>query len=253
MYDIYLKIGPAGVALILLSVVSLYLVLKNVTLLTLISRDFHKRFALIESGDKSYSTELHNPGNPLSGIIAEVVETHATHSNDIRAEVAYLFHKNFARINRDITWLKLISVISPLLGLLGTMLGMIAVFRELAAGTGAANAAMLANGLWEALITTIMGLTVAVPTLVAYYFLSLRMKGFHIEAIEHSYRAMVLFSRNCPHAEQIRQAKEPKNAPQKAFTSPVAASAKSVAATAEGAARLLSSREMQRPAHASEA
>lgn len=250
MYEVYAKIGPAGAVLVLLSVASLYLALKNLTLLALISRDFRKRFALIESGEKPYSSELHNPGNPLSGIIAEVVETHATHSNDIRAEVAYLFHRNFARINRDITWLKLISVISPLLGLLGTMLGMIAVFQELAAGTGAGNAAVLANGIWEALITTIMGLTVAVPTLVAYYFLSLRMRGFHIEAIEHSYRAMDLFSRNCPHAERIRLTKEAPSHRQAPLQPEMAVSARS---DRSPGGRLMPSSELAMNARTSEA
>ncbi len=207
MLVIYQKIGPAGLVLLILSFMALYFSIKNIVLLSIIYRDFRKRFAKIESGEEPYSKELHNPGNPLIGLITEVVETHATHSNDIRAEVAYLFHRNFEQVNRDITWLKLISVIAPLLGLLGTMLGMIAVFQELAAGTGGANAATLANGIWEALITTIMGLTVAVPTLIAFYFLSLKMKGFHIEAIEHSYRAVDLFLRNCPHADEIRAAK----------------------------------------------
>ena len=205
----YAKIGPAGVVLLLLSVASMYLALKNLSLMTLINRDFRKRFALIESGQKPYSDELHSPGNPLIGIIADVVETHATHSNDIRAEVAYLFHRNFERINRDITWLKLIAVISPLLGLMGTMLGMVSVFRELGGGAGGANAAMLANGIWEALLTTIMGLSIAVPTLVTFYWLSLKMKGFHIEAIEHSYRAVERFQRNCPHAADLRARAEP--------------------------------------------
>ena len=207
LLDVYRKIGPAGLALVVLSFASVYFALKNLTLMTLINRDFRKRFALIESGAKPYSEELHNPGNPLIGIIAEVVEAHATHSNDIRAEVAYLFHRNFERINRDITWLKLISVIAPLLGLLGTMLGMIAVFRELGGGpAGGANPAVLANGIWEALITTIMGLCIAIPTLVTFYCLSLKMKGFHIEAIEHSYRAVERFRNHCPHATTLQGA-----------------------------------------------
>ena len=47
MYEVYAKIGPAGAVLVLLSVASLYLALKNLTLLALISRAFRKRFALI--------------------------------------------------------------------------------------------------------------------------------------------------------------------------------------------------------------
>jgi biopolymer transport protein ExbB len=206
--SLYDKIGPAGVALLFISMASVYLAVKNLALMFLINRDFRKRFAFIESGERPYSDELHKPGNPIIGIIAEVVESHATHSNDLRAEVAYLFHRNFERINRDITWLKLISVISPLMGLMGTMLGMVAVFRQLAGGAGSANAAVLANGIWEALLTTIMGLTIAIPTLIAFYWLSLKMKGFHIEAIEHSYRAVERFRRHCPHAAELQSANE---------------------------------------------
>ncbi len=206
--DMYRKIGPAGVALVFLSFAGVYLALKNLALMHLIGRDFRKRFALIESGEKPYSKELHAPDNPLIGIIAEVVGAHAMHSNDIRAEVAYLFHRNFERVNRDITWLKLISVIAPLLGLMGTMLGMVSVFRELAGGPGGANASVLAGGIWEALLTTIMGLSVAIPILVAFYCLSLKMKGFHIEAIEHSYRAVERFRRNCPLAADLPEAAE---------------------------------------------
>ncbi len=43
---------------------------------------------------------------------------------------------------------------------------------------------MLAGGIWEALITTIMGLTVAIPTLVVYYLLRLRTRALMIECIE---------------------------------------------------------------------
>jgi biopolymer transport protein ExbB len=191
---LYAKIGSAGVALIFLSLASAYLSLKNLFLVSMIGRDFHRRLALIEQGD-FYSSELRKSGNPIIGIIAEVVETRATRPDDIRSEVAYLFHRNFAHVNRDVTWLKLISVIAPLLGLLGTMFGMTTIFRQLAAGVGGANASLLADGIWVALLTTIMGMVIAIPTLVAFYWLSLKMKGLHIEAIEHSHRAVELLRR----------------------------------------------------------
>ena len=59
-----------------------------------------------------------------------------------------------------------------------------------------ANATILASGIWSALITTIMGLTVAIPTLMAYYYLMLKFRGFHIEAVEHSYRAIEVCRRH---------------------------------------------------------
>lgn len=198
--ELYRQIGPAGVVLIAVSLLAAFLALKNLFLLHFINKDFRKRFDSIEAGEKPYSAELHAPENPLIAIISQVVATHAAHSDDLRAEIAYLFHRNFSGINRDITWLKLISVASPLLGLLGTMLGMVTVFTELSGGM--ANPALLAGGIMEALNTTIMGLVVALPTLVAYYSLCLKMRGFHIEAIEHSYRAIERFKRNCPAAQK---------------------------------------------------
>lgn len=199
--EIYRQIGPAGVVLVAVSLLAAFLALKNLFLLHFINKDFRKRFESIESGDKPYSAELHTPENPLIAIISQVVATHAAHSDDLRAEIAYLFHRNFSSVNRDITWLKLISVASPLLGLLGTMLGMVKIFGELSSGM--ANQALLAGGIMEALNTTIMGLVIALPTLVAYYSLSLKMRGFHIEAIEHSYRAIERFKRNCPAAQKV--------------------------------------------------
>ena len=110
------------------------------------------------------------------------------------AEVAYLFHRNFARVTRSLCWIRLVSIVSPLLGLLGTVLGMVTVFRTIAENA-APNPAMLAAGIWEALITTIMGLCIAIPMLMFYYYLMLKFRGFHIEAVEHSYRALELCSR----------------------------------------------------------
>jgi biopolymer transport protein ExbB len=75
------------------------------------------------------------------------------------------------------------------------MFGMTTIFRELAAGAGGANTSMLADGIWVALLTTIMGMVIAIPTLAVFYWLSLKMKGFHIEAVEYSYRAVERFRR----------------------------------------------------------
>lgn len=72
----------------------------------------------------------------------------------------------FARMSSMIRILELIAMISPLLGLLGTVLGMIQSFQELELAEGAANASVLAGGIWQALLTTAAGLLVAIPAAV---------------------------------------------------------------------------------------
>lgn len=67
--------------------------------------------------------------------------------------------------------LEVISQLAPLLGLLGTVLGMIQAFRQLQAAGDRVNPAILSGGLWEALLTTAGGLAVAIVALVAFSYL----------------------------------------------------------------------------------
>lgn len=188
--DIYTLIGPAGVALIAVAVFALYIIVWQTVYMTSVWRNFRRDFLDLEKGkDRCLAGIDPKRANPLIRIIYDIVTTHGSHSDDIRAEVSYLFYRNFKRVTNGQCWLKLISVISPLLGLLGTVWGMVAVFQSMEEVTQA-NAGVLAAGIWSALITTIMGLTVAIPTLMAYYYLALKLRGFHIEAVEHSYRAL---------------------------------------------------------------
>ena len=65
-----------------------------------------------------------------------------------------------------VDFLRVIGAVSPLLGLLGTIFGVIAAFRVIAAHTGPVSPNMIAAGLWEALLTTAAGLLIALPTLL---------------------------------------------------------------------------------------
>jgi len=69
-------------------------------------------------------------------------------------------------LNRWLRVLELVALIAPLLGLLGTVLGMIQSFQELEMAEGSANASVLAGGIWQALLTTAVGLVVAIPAAI---------------------------------------------------------------------------------------
>jgi len=73
-----------------------------------------------------------------------------------------------ARLFRKIEYLSVIGNIAPMLGLLGTVIGMIFAFREVSDAQGAARAADLAKGIYLALVTTVEGLIVAIPSLAAF-------------------------------------------------------------------------------------
>lgn len=80
------------------------------------------------------------------------------------------------KMKRGLRGLSIIARISPLLGLLGTVYGMIGAFQNVAMGSGSiGKAETLASGIYEALVTTATGLTVAIPTLLVFYFLNNRV------------------------------------------------------------------------------
>lgn len=87
-----------------------------------------------------------------------------------------------ARLLRKIEYLSLIGNIAPMLGLLGTAIGMIAAFREVADTQGAANAGDLAEGIYLALVTTVEGLIIAIPSMAAFAIFRNRVDQLVAEA-----------------------------------------------------------------------
>ena len=90
---------------------------------------------------------------------------------DIEKEIDLLKNKEFKKVYSFLPSLEVISQVSPLVGLLGTVIGMIDSFNELELGGSLVDPSILAGGIWTALLTTAMGLIVAIPALVSHYFL----------------------------------------------------------------------------------
>ena len=84
---------------------------------------------------------------------------------------------------RQIEWLNLIGNISPMLGLLGTVWGMILAFQELAASGGTADPSELSDSIGIALVTTLLGLAVAIPSLAVYAIMRNRVDSLTSEAM----------------------------------------------------------------------
>jgi biopolymer transport protein ExbB len=181
--NIVQTIGPAGFALIGLAFLSLYLFLFVGVYLAWVPLRFRSFCSELRKTDLS-KTEALSENNPISRVLW-IVLAHQTPRSELQGEVQYLFQRNLGSSYVSLTLLRLISVISPLLGLLGTVLGITRVFREMSMQAVVDNAT-LAGGIWEALVTTIMGMSVAIPTLVFYYLLRLRTRSLMIECMEEA-------------------------------------------------------------------
>ena len=118
--------------------------------------------------------------SPLGQILAAGLGN-AFHGRDVMKEsiqeaASHVIHD----LERYLNTLGTIAAVAPLLGLLGTVVGMIKVFAEIMAqGTG--NASVLAGGISEALITTAAGLSVAIPSLVMHRYFVGRIDGIVVE------------------------------------------------------------------------
>jgi biopolymer transport protein ExbB len=74
-------------------------------------------------------------------------------------------------LERGIGFIRLSASVAPLLGLLGTVMGMITAFQKVAEEGYSVNPAQLADGIWTALLTTAEGFCIAIPSYLAYHFL----------------------------------------------------------------------------------
>ncbi|MEC8351463.1 MAG: MotA/TolQ/ExbB proton channel family protein, partial [Pseudomonadota bacterium] len=93
--------------------------------------------------------------------------------------------REMPKITRNLTLIKIISVVAPLLGLLGTVTGMINTFQAITLfGTG--DPKLMAGGISQALVTTVLGLVVAIPTVFLYTLLNTRSKNMLLILQEQS-------------------------------------------------------------------
>ena len=119
-------------------------------------------------------------GSPLGQILAAGITSHRRGRDLMKESIEEVANHVVHELERYLNTLGTVAAITPLLGLLGTVIGMIKVFTAIQLeGTG--NTAVLAGGISEALITTAAGLTVAIPSLFFHrYFQRFPIKLFYL-------------------------------------------------------------------------
>ncbi|MCC3305275.1 MotA/TolQ/ExbB proton channel family protein [Sneathiella sp. HT1-7] len=105
--------------------------------------------------------------------LADYLRANRNHPKAVRDELVGVTLNDFRRpYYSGIKMLRLIGMISPIIGLLGTILGIIAAFKVISVQTGPVSPALIADGLWEAMLTTAAGLMIALPALLMAHFFS---------------------------------------------------------------------------------
>ena len=177
--------GPVLIAILLISLYALYLFLERLFKLSKERMDVDRLMVRVNAAVRERNLEMaliacENHGGP----IARVLKAALTRLPYGRAAVEAAFQEatlgEEQRLTRGLRPLGTIAQVAPLLGLLGTVTGMIIAFSEISQqGTG--NPAALADGIGQALVTTAAGLIVAIPALIGYNYLSSRVDNILLE------------------------------------------------------------------------
>src|SRR5450432_2964395 len=127
---------------------------------------------------RNYAEALHEsagtPG-PVARVIHAAIIRHEAPRAELREIVQEAGQLEVPRLERYLGVLATIAFLAPLLGLLGTVAGMIDAFATISSNGGYASVTELSNGVYKSLLTTAAGLVVATPTFVAYSYLSARV------------------------------------------------------------------------------
>jgi biopolymer transport protein ExbB len=139
--------------------------------------------------------DLKQQPSPVARVLESAVSfgaNPAMTSSDVEAEVSRVGSAQIRNLESWLRGLSSIAHLSPLLGLLGTVTGMIVAFMNLQEAGSRVDPSILSGGIWEALLTTAFGLTVAIPAMAAFYYLEgevdnvrASMKDASIQVLRH--------------------------------------------------------------------
>ena len=173
MLDFFHKGGPLMYPLFLCSVIALTFALER-TYHYLRAKGKKELFAeikiLLQKRDYERALEMAKTGHgPVAAVLFEAINNRGKGVSVLEEAISLKGSHELKRLNKNLHILELIGRIAPLIGLLGTVLGMVEAFKTVSSVKGAVEPAILAGGIWEALLTTVAGLCIAIPALVIHH------------------------------------------------------------------------------------
>lgn len=182
LWDLCLRGGPLMIVLALLSLVCIYIFVEHAIVINRAAREddtFMKRIRdYIHEGEIESAFNLcKKTGTPYARLIAKGISRIGRPVNDILAAVENTGNIEIASLSKGLPWLATTAAGAPMLGFLGTVVGMVQAFYAIASEGNSANIATFSSGIYTALVTTVAGLVVGVIALFAYNYLVARINS----------------------------------------------------------------------------
>lgn len=130
----------------------------------------------------------------IGRILLAAISNYDKEKEELKSIVEDAGRQEVPTLDRYLGVLGTIAAISPLLGITGTVFGMIRVFATISE-KGVAHPSQLAGGIYEALITTAAGLVIAIPTLIFYNYFTARSDRLILELEKQAYRVVEILKR----------------------------------------------------------
>lgn len=183
LLDFILMGGWAMAILIVLAGVGLYIFLERYLLVAKYDRDprefMEQVKAAIRQGDIRKAEALCAASStPFARMVGKGISRLGSPLPDITAAIQNQGNLEILQLEKNIPYLATIAALSPMVGFLGTVTGLIQAFMKISQLQGNVNPAALADGIYEAMITTAAGLIVAIPMQFAYNVLVNRIQSF---------------------------------------------------------------------------
>jgi biopolymer transport protein ExbB len=181
--------------LILFSILALWIFLERLIHLQRADGDAERLFTTVgehlanDKPDNAYQLARTFPG-PVAAVFRTLLLAPPQSKADLEELAMMQARQEHQRLTRRLSLLNLIAGLAPLVGLLGTVVGMVRAFQSVATAQGPVNPSTLAGGIWEALLTTVAGLVVAIPALLFHHYLDHRIQQFALQ-MDHYGTALI--------------------------------------------------------------
>ena len=182
VWDLCVKGGFIMIPLALLSLICVYVFVERfITLRRAAKSDttFMSRIKdYIHDGEIESAQNLcRADGSPYARLISKGISRIGRPMNDVLVAIENTGNIEIVSLEKGLPWLATTAAGAPMLGFLGTVVGMVEAFYNLASAGSSANIDVLAGGIYEALVTTVAGLVVGIVALFAYNYLTARIGG----------------------------------------------------------------------------
>ena len=170
------------IPLALLALISIYILIERSIVIYRASKlddSFMKRISdHIHEGEIEAAVRLcKNTKSPYARLILKGINRIGRPMNDVLVAIENTGNLEVAALSKGLPWLATTAAGAPMIGFLGTVMGMVEAFYNLASAGSSANIDVLAGGIYEALVTTVAGLVVGIIALFAYNYLVARING----------------------------------------------------------------------------